>query len=175
MILDVPRIKCFVDRSFLTNDELAGLEECYLFAVTLIESRPILWTIHTIYGAVYSRIPTWALRCGKSNDTPLTPKGISDVDQWGAISSEAQIISHQYLKDYEVSFKGMKGRYLFTIDYFGGGFSEDPEQHKTTNIIAGYDKLFYCLPNNECVFKDKHFTNDLKPDHYRRNQNYFTL
>lgn len=173
MILDIPRFKCFIDCNYLTGGDLDGIEEAYCFAVTLIENRPILWTIHTINGAVYSRIPTWAIYLCDDKLIENLPK---DLDPWGAISSDGQIIKHQYLKDYEVHFQNKTGRYLFTIDYFDGGFSEDPEQHKTTNVIHGVDDRLYCLPNNQCVFNDRHFTTSIKNvKHYRRNEIYYTL
>jgi len=88
------------------------------------------------------------------------------LDMWGAISSQAQAVKHKYLKDYEVyvnfTDKVVKGTYQFTIDYFEDGFSEDPEQHKTSNIIF-LDSGYICaVPNNYCLFKDKHFTKPIE-------------
>lgn len=176
VILDVPRFKCFVDKRFLTNDAETGLLEAYCFSVTLIESRPLLWTVHTIDGAVYSRLPTWAIY---TRPDALVVDESQHLDTWGAISSNGQVIAHQYLKDYwaEVTLGGSKqeGLYKFTIDYFDGGFSECPEQHKTSNIIFLESGQICAVPNNYCLFKDRHFVNDEVTTKYRRNTRYYTL
>lgn len=171
MILDVPRFHSFIDKSFLTDGKELGLVEAYTFAVTLIESRPLLWTVHTVDGAIYSRVPTWALRHEQVDVAAPTT-----LDQWGAISSSGQIIAHQYLKDYWVKTPIEEdGIYKFTIDYFESGFSEDPEQHKTSNIIFLDSGLIAALPNNLCLFKDRHFTNEEPSFKYERNKQYFML
>lgn len=173
MTLDVPRLKILVDKKFLTNKKENGLIEAYLFAVTLIESRPLLFTVHTIDGAVYSRIPIDALYTKK-------PKKILNrryLDPWGAISSNGQVVSHQYLKDYAVQSVRCErlGRYLFTIDYFNGGFAEDPEEFKTSNVIALENGQICAWPNNYCLFKDEHFTESPVKTKYSRNKEYFVL
>lgn len=171
-LLDIPRFKAYIDRQYLTDGKGHGREEAYVFAVTLIESRPLLFTIHTVYGAVYSRIPIEAIA--------WKPKPTNNsIDRWGAISGNAQVIQHRYLKDYYATIPKYKtrGRYHCTIDYYDGGFAQDPEQHKTTNLLFGDDGAIYALPNNEIIFHDDHFTNDSNPktlaSQYKRNTSYY--
>lgn len=184
-ILDIPRFKCWVWREFLTDGRESGLTEAYAFAVTLLESRPLFFTVHTIDGAVYSRLPIWALRhkeidLATDAERTFEEHDLTILDPWGAISSHAQVIAHQYLKDYwivaKVGASKINGRYLFTIDYSHGGFAQDPEQHKTSNIIALKSGHFAALPNNMCLFLDRHFTEGADfPKGYRRNRTYYLL
>lgn len=173
MILDIPRFKCWVQQAYLSNNEQNGFVEGYCIAVTLIENRPLLFTVHTIGGAIYSRLPIYAV-----NHEPMLAEHPLRPDTWGAISSNGQVIAHQYLKDYRtvVTIDGEKfeGIYKFTIDYFDGGFAEDPEQHKTSNIIFLENGKIAAVPNNQCLFLDSHFTgpDDTK---YKRNTTYFML
>lgn len=167
-ILDFPRLHAWIDLQYLTNNEKQGRVEGYVFAVTLIESRPLLFTVHLVDGAVYSRIPLDAIAWKKE------PKENS-FDRWGAISSHAQIIQHAYLKDYQCELRSRKygARYFCTIDYLDGGFAQDPEQHKTTNIMLGDRGNILALPNNEILFLDDHFTTKQKNLPYRRNKTYW--
>lgn len=177
MILDIPRFKCQVEAHFLSNGTEKGYVDAYCFAVTLIEARPIMFTVHTVHGAIYSRLPIWALR---QNITTKTEKKTfyKSLDQWGAISSTAQVIKHAYLKDYSVKAMplDMMGTYWFTIDYFGEDFSQDPEQSKTSNIIMLDNGQICAMPNNMCLFQDRHFTDNEKPRFkYKRSLKYHHL
>lgn len=181
MIVDIPRFKCYVDGDYLSNDIDGSFVEAYCFALTLIESRPLFFTVHTIDGAVYSRIPILAIRQVYNHDEYECPTSkeyqMKDLDQWGAISSNAQCIKHEYLKDYSVDCFHLKekGMYWCTIDYEGEDFSQDPEQMKTTNIIFLDNGFVAALPNNHIRFYDRHFTKDKVEFPYRRGQEYYTL
>lgn len=167
-LLDIPRLKVYVDRQYMTDGQGHGREEAYLFAVTLLESRPLLFTVHTEYGAVYSRLPISAIAW---NQKPHD----NSYDMWGAISGNGCVTQHQYLKDYHVDVPVYKdrGRYWCTIDYYDGGFAQDPEQHKTSNMILGDKGGIYILPNNFCFFRDDHFTKKSKNLTYKRNSKYY--
>jgi hypothetical protein len=169
-LLDFPRLKVFVNRDYMTDGAGQGREEAYVFAVTLLESRPLLFTVHTEFGAVYSRLPIQALAW---KDKPRD----NSYDMWGAISGNGTIVQHQYLKDYHVYVSKYKaqGRYWCTIDYYDGGFAQDPEQHKTTNIILANSGAILAVPNNECIFEDDHFMKRSKNLTYRRNKTYYTV
>ncbi len=173
MILDIPYLKVLIDKRVLTGSEESGFINAYLFSVTLIESRPLLFTAHLEDGAIYSRIPLkYIFHKEPEGERLLT-------DPWGAISSNGQVVQHRYLKDYfvecDISGFAVAGRYLFTIDYFDGGFSEDPEQHKTSNIISLETGQLAALPNNLCRFVDDHFTESGDLLKYKRNSVYWTF
>lgn len=176
MILDIPRFKCFIDVKYLTDGKSSGFVEGYCFSVTLLESRPLLFTVHTIHGAVYSRIPIQAIYHQIPENT-LNLLESKKLDPWGAISSEGQAICHQYLKDYETLYlkEDIKGVYKFTIDYFNGGFAQDPEQHKTSNVLFLDNGQIAAIPNNFCLFLDGHFTTSVVDLPYKRNTQYYYI
>lgn len=172
-IKDTPFVKCLVRAEYLHDfkEEYKGqYYECYIFAVTSIQSRPLLFTCHTEHGAVYSRLPITAF-CSK----PCEHQSIEFLDPWGAISHNINVIKHSYLKDYTIENVKDKrqGMYLFTIDSAIDGWSEDPEQHKTYNVGFYEDGQMFALPNNLCKFVDKHFIVD-KGINYMRQSNYWT-
>jgi hypothetical protein len=163
-LLDVPYMHAKVRGRFVgTVDDV----ECYIFGLTVILNRPLLFTAHLTNGAVFSRLP---LKAFYRYDTLAPPLEHSEC--WGAIGHHASVIQHKYLKDYRVKTAAGDARYLYTIDFFDGGYSEDPEQHKTANVVELFYGNYLALPNNECLFEDAHFfrKSDLK---LQRNQTYF--
>ena len=178
MILDLPEpIHCHVLQEYLTNGAENSVEECYIFAVTALENRTLLFTCHTENGAVFSRLPIWAFRTKDYTDAG-EDLDLETLCPWSALGGNASIIKHRYLKDYEVKCKigdeFVAGRYLFTIDYNEGLYAQDPEQHKTHNVIELDSGFYAALPNNFCLFEDSHFVKSApKSSHYARNEIYF--
>lgn len=170
-LLDTPILKVFVDPQYVNGGDVVKPRiEAYLFAVTLLNNRPLLFTVHTVHGAVYSRLPINALSW---KERPQD----NSYDKWGSISGSGQIIQHAYLKDYRCQIGKEPGRYYCTIDYNEGGFAQDPEQHKTSNIILMDKGGIWIVPNNEVLFTDDHFirpVKNVKDLPYRRNKVYWT-
>lgn len=171
MISNTPYIKALVKNEIIKGT--SGATECYIIAVTTLLNRPHLFTVHTIDGAIYSRLPVWALKHTRSSRVFFqTPT----LDEYGTISDRCQIVQLDYLKDYEAQLfgKDIRGRYLFSIEPCGGAFSEDPEQSKLLHFLELDCGYFGIFPNNKLKFMDNYFT---KPsgDAYIRNTKYFTL
>lgn len=174
--VNTPMLKLNVLKSFLTQDSLDSntFLECYLISVKSIYGRPLLFTIYTEDGALYSNLP---IHCLYLNQLKFQIE--LDVAQpYSCISDKIQIIQYEFMKDMDVkcylSSGVRKGRYLFTIDYYNDGLAEDPEQFKTHNIIALDEGPLVALPNNKCLFNDGFFSkqsNELPK--YKRNSNYW--
>lgn len=167
---NIPYIHCYVNGKFIGVE---GWEECYVFAVTTLLNRPLLFTAHLESGAVYSRLPLVAF-------SPI-PEGHKmdkrDCDPWGSISPVNQVIRFDYLKDYAVlrnreNPEDTEGRYLFSIDAISEGYAEDPEQHKILHVVE-FDDHYAALPNNMIHFPDTHFTTKIR--RYKRNTKYFEI
>lgn len=160
-IQDLPiPLKVLIRKEFLRNmqDSHGQYVEGYVFAVTSIPGRALLFTAHTIDGAVVSRLPISAFCTQTSDFIPL-----NKVQLWDCLSDKINTIQHAYLKNYSMSVRLTNetelrtGSYLFTIDQIGGGFSETPDQHKTFNVGVLTTGQLFALPNNRCFFTDNHF------------------
>lgn len=179
-LIDLPAfVKCEVNGKYLYGPENNSRKvwvEAYAFAVTALRNRPLLFTVHTVHGAVFSRIPIEALRWRKC---PNWLDELRDhmLQPWSCLGERIVAIQHQYLKDYELHYikPAVDGRYLFTLDFLPDGhFTEDPEQHKTMSFIALETGQFALLPNNMFLARDRHFTENDKPaPPYKRNKEYF--
>jgi hypothetical protein len=170
---NIPYVKAFINPSYLGLTSSPDWHECYIFAVTTLHNRPILWTVHLSTGAVFSRLPTQAISPVKTPKTIPTSK-ICDI--WGSISEKSQVIRFDYLKDYEVVDLKTKiiGRYLFSIDFLDGAFAEDPEQHKVLHMVD-FGDFFGLRANNMILFKDEHFVDEDQTIQYKRTSRYYII
>lgn len=171
MLLSLPfPIKAYVDNSYITTDP--GITECYIVAVTCIRNRPHLFHCHLKGGALFSRLPVWAFSSKTARCNSITPQAL---EPWGVIGDKTQITVIDYFKDYWPYVGKLRewGRYLFSFEPLGGGFSEDPEQSKTLHLIALDTGAFAILPNNELLWEDKHFATEKTTQKLKRNQVYF--
>jgi hypothetical protein len=179
MLINLPSpIHVNVLSSFLYQDDREGFTEAYIFAVTAIINRPLLFTVHTIDGAVVSRLPVHSFVA--YNKLDYSPFSLVELQPWECIGTDIQAVHHTYLKDYDVKIKiqdeFIKGKYILTFDSFSNGFSEDPEQHKTFNMVELENGQYALMPNNRCLFLDRHFTDDMSSfPKYARNSTYWRL
>lgn len=171
-IIDIPFTKAFVKNSFLfKNENDYQLTPCYLFAATPLLNRPLLFTIHTEHGALFSRVPLKHL-FHKPVDAHYNNELL---EPWGSLGERLSVLQHRYLKDYSVKTKTVgDARYLMTFSWLPtGAFEEDPEQSKDLHLLALENGQFALLPNNSCLFLDKHFTEECDWPKYKRNSEYF--
>ena len=163
--LDTPYVKCFVRPNTIERSQ--RFIECYIFGVTCILNRPLFFTCYTEDGGVYSRLPIQSFVHKKVNEMPAYP-----LQPWSVLGNGASVIQYEFLKDIAIKTKNGLGRYLFTIEQFDGGFSEDPEQAKSFNIIGLEGGFFTALPNNMFTVEEGFFKNS-KTFQYIRQSDYF--
>jgi hypothetical protein len=176
--VNIPTLKVKIIKSYLTQDGADAMltEDAYLISAKCVSGRPILFTVHLESGAVYSSLPIEALRCTKYSEHFVYNSDLKteELQPFTCLDGPAQLIEYEALKDYQVKTKlGIDGRYLFTIDYAGGGLAEDPEQFKTHNVIVLDSGQLCALPNNYCLFVDKHFTETKEFPKYTRSSKYY--
>lgn len=173
MLIDIPYIHCFVAARFILEDKHLDPVACYIYSATAIKNRPLLFNIHTIHGALYSRLPIHAFSFRKSVENPL-PK--EEVDPWGVIGDKFQVIEHAYLKGYQptlLKHPQINSVYRMSFDWHQGGFSEDPQQSKTMHLLELGNGQLGLFPNNELLFRDNHFTSEDPMPKYKRNNTYY--
>lgn len=160
MLINLPTFEVLVDNTFLTNNAVSGFTNGYIVAARCIKSRPILFTVHLQNGALYAGLPINALY--GLNSSKHIQLSVQEAQPWSCLESPANALILTHLKDYDVQVFSPDymdaGRYLFTIDYSGEGLAQDPEQHKSHNIIATEDGPLVAMPNNYCVFTDQYST-----------------
>ena len=119
-------------------------------------------------GAMWSRVPIHALVT-----QPCEPLPLRYIQPWDCPSYNLSVITHDFSKNMRccVHFNNQHhlGRYKFTIDYAESDLSEDPEQHKTANIIFLDSGHIVAQPNNRMqLFDEAYFDSFVeRPDFIR--------
>jgi len=179
MINNTPYIKVKVNNRAIKGKD--GYTDAYIIAITTLPNRPHLFTVHTVDGAVYSRLPVWAFKHFQHKLNPSAERILfktrKKLDEYGVISEQCQIIQLEYLKDYEaeiLTLSGTKARYIFSIEPVKGQFAEDPEQSKLLHFLELETGHYGIFPNNHLKFLDNYFT-EPSSDAYIRTTEYYTL
>lgn len=153
---DVPYFKCLIRNEFLHNFEKGFGEytEAYVFAVTAMEGRCLMFHGLLSTGAQWARLPIHAIVFSKT-DKKLPLKYIQP---WDCPSYHLTVIEYKYLKNTPVKVllgngETVRGNYLFTVDYAESPFGENDE-HKCTHLIKTEDGLLIGQPNNRCLWGD---------------------
>lgn len=185
-VQNTPAIKVQVNNKFLNEELKSGYTEGYLISVTSIYGRPLFFTVHLETGALFSRLPITALFCDRFHTLRTKPfqYDLGWLQPYSCLEGDINVIEYAHLKNCQVVGKfgygsEKEGFYLFTVEVIGKGLTEDPEQHKSHNIIVIEDGQLAALPNNKLLFPDQFFTEIDSNDRgdkiwpkYKRNKKY---
>lgn len=167
MNINLPPLEAKVRLSFMNqhDPEFAGKTvDCQIFAVASIPGQTPLFHFVCPDGGIWWRMPIHAF-CWK-DEAP--ERELSDLVLWDSFSYQITVFTADLLKNKRISVtkrdRGVEeGVYLFTLDWFGGGFSEVPGQHKSGHVIKLDDGNFAIQPNNRIRLFDPNFTTDSTP------------
>lgn len=173
MNVNVPTIKCWVRKEFLTDGKETGLEEGYIFGITSLKSWAVMFNILLKSGAHFRFIPLHAIVT--KSTLPDTLFDLTHLQLWDCFSSNVHVTVFDLLKDYSVKAylrnkKCINGKYLFTLDWLPDkeeitGFIYQPDQNKCGHIIELENGQLACLPTNRVAFADAYFIgNDPHPE-----------
>ena len=173
---NLPAIKIFVDKNYITDFSENGLVEAYLLAADCRKNSIIKFTVYLSSGAIWSGLPINAVWTDRYNPIDLDKK-IEDsktLQPFSCLENPISIITYDLVKNTLLECELGEANYLFTINYEGDGLAEDPEQYKTHNIVVLKSGQLAALPNNHLRFKDNWFS-DLKEDtsNYKRNKRHW--
>lgn len=170
-------LKVFVKSEYLTNGKVLNeFIEAYLMALKAVVNRAIEFTVYTEHGAIFSGLPIEAVYKHIPNGKFKIFK-TDKLQPYTCLESPVNIVKYGLLEHALCLVPSLKtyGHYLFTIDYSGGGLANDPEQHKTHNIIYLASGQLAAMPNNFIQFIDNWFVGlEIKKYPYkRRTKNYY--
>lgn len=177
MLVELIPLKVFVKSDYVTNGNVKDeFIEAYLLAVKAVANRALDFTVYTEHGAIYSGLPIEAIFKHKPE------KGYKHLttdllQPYTCLEGPVNVIKYSLLDNATCLVPSLKtvGNYLFTIDYHGNGLANDPEQHKTHNIIYLDSGQFAAMPNNYIQFMDNWFAGKTvqKYPYKRRTKTYY--
>lgn len=179
MNINIPYQEAFVRSKFLFQDGSEDLVACYIFGAKILINQPLLFHCQLENGAIFWSLPIHAFVHDKSYKKEVEDEKelLSLLQYWNMQGSKGEAIIFKYLEGYTVECfnrnkNWIKGKYLFTIDDFDGGYSEDPDS-KCFHIIK-LENGFYCAyPNNYIRWHNLNFCEPFdkeNPPKYKANK-----
>jgi len=164
-------VKC--DMEFVSDGEKQGIEDVVWFGLTAIPGRAWGCTVMLKCGALYRGLPLHALAHG---EIAIMDWDINDAQRWDCFGWNFTTIEYDYLmglsckvwianrKTWEV------GRYLFTAEPYGDGFSMSPSQTKSHHFIALNNGRITAVPGNNVLWRESSFTTQSEKPKWLRTQ-----
>jgi len=129
-----------------------------LFGVQSVTGKILTFHAMTDYGMLRSRVPISEIFLKEpTNDIPFHFKQL-----WDCFSENVSVTTFDYL--YERRCKVvLKDRtttwasYLFTIDWYKNGYSNEPTDYKCGHVLVADDGYMMCQPNNRIFWKDSNW------------------
>jgi hypothetical protein len=158
---------------FVSDGEKQGIEDAVWFGLTAVPGRAWGCTIMLKCGALYRGLPLHALAHG---EITIMDWDINDAQRWDCFGWNFTTIEYEYLmglsckvwiankKTWEV------GRYLFTAEPYGDGFSMSPSQTKSHHFIALNNGRITAVPGNNVLWKESSFTTPSEKPNWLRTQ-----
>ena len=158
--LNIPSFKCLVRLSHFTKNEKDKdtYHNGYAFAIQSVEGKILTFHVMTDYGMLRSRVPISEIFLQEPiNDIPNHYKQL-----WDCFSEKASVTKFDYLNNKRCNVilkdgKKIWATYLFTIDWYGNPYSDEPSDYKCGHILVADDGYLLCQPNNRIYWKDSNW------------------
>jgi hypothetical protein len=157
---NIDNLKCLVRLSHFTKDEsdYNTFHKAYAFGIQSVAGKILTFHIMTDYGMLRSRVPISEIYLEEpQNDIPSHFKQL-----WDCFSENVSMITYDYLyeKRCEVLLKDKTkvwATYLFTIDWYRNGYSDEPSDYKCGHVLVADDGYLMCQPNNRIFWRDSNW------------------
>jgi hypothetical protein len=163
---NLPPIEVFIWNRFLhdNNSNYEGKTEGHLVAVRARQNQALQFSVLLETGALFTGLPANAITFRSDCVNPIL--NLADSQMWDCISDDIEVFTMESLRYAECEVKGdqiaVLGKYLFTIDFVGEGYSRHPTHWKQLHAVqtlAG-DLLLY--PQYRIIFTDKALCSNTK-------------
>ena len=157
---NIPFFKCLVKESYFTKNpkDSNKYHNAYAFGIQSVMGKILTFHIMTDYGMLRSRVPLSEIYLKEpKNDLPFYFKQL-----WDCFSENVSVTTYDYLyeKRCQVVLKDKTkiwATYLFTIDWYRNGYSDEPSDYKCGHILVADDGYLLCQPNNRIFWRDSNW------------------
>jgi hypothetical protein len=132
--------------------------DAVLFAVQSVAGKILTFHAMTDYGMLRSRVPISECYLHvPTNDISPHFKQL-----WDCFSENVSVITYDYLyeKRCQVVLRDSSkiwATYLFTIDWYKNGYSDEPTDYKCGHVLVADDGYMLCQPNNRIYWRDSNW------------------
>lgn len=149
---NLPPIKVYVINSFLGVE--GTLTEGFLMSVRARSNQALQFTILLTTGALFTGLPAHAIKFAPIHST--TSLQVSQM--WDCISDSIEVFTIESLRYMSCEVKAQdafyNGKYLFSIDFVGEGYSREPTHWKTMHAIHSDCGSLLLYPQYRVRFTD---------------------
>lgn len=163
LMASIPHFYCYVRKEFFYDQEshVGEFEEAVVFGLRSAPSRALGFHAVTARGIQFGGLPLHALVHKK--DAPRVP--LDYLQLWDCFGTDVHVHAFEYLSERRcrVMMKDKShqyGTYMFTVDWVGNGWSNEPSQYKNAHVVKLDNGLFCAQPNNRVIWMDPSFVSD---------------
>jgi len=164
---NIPHFKAKVKKSYFTKNDEDSKEyyDVICFGIQSIAGKILTFHIMTDNGMMRSRVPLSEIYIKQpENDIPFHFKQL-----WDCFSENVSVIEYNFLGYHRAQIvlrDGTKvwGEYMFTVDWFGNPYSDEPTDYKCGHVFVSDDGYLLCMPNNRIYWKDSNWITKKLPE-----------
>ena len=164
---NIPHFKAKIKKSYFTKNEEDSKEyyDVICFGIQSIAGKILTFHIMTDNGMMRSRVPLSEIYIKEpEKDIPFHYKQL-----WDCFSENVSVIEYNFLGYHRAQIvlrDGSKvwGEYMFTVDWFGNPYSDEPTDYKCGHVFVSDDGYLLCMPNNRIYWKDSNWITKKLPE-----------
>lgn len=156
---NLPPIKVSVWNRFLFDDNSShsGKTGGHLVSVRARQNQALQFSVLLDNGALFTGLPAHAITFREDEFNGVL--NLQDAQMWDCISDDIEVFTMETLRYAECEVLGNEiaaaGKYLFTIDFNGEGFSRHPTHWKQMHAVQTNEGYFLLYPQYRIRFVDK--------------------
>jgi hypothetical protein len=144
-----------VKNEFLGPDMPEGVTRALWHGVYGRPYQILLCHVMLESGAHWSGLPIHAI-----STTSQFHSDHQDTMPWKCMGEDIDVVSMDYLEGLQVKTSVGDGRHTGIIIDWKDGYSRYQQENKPLSLIALDSGPYTLRPNNYCIYKDMHFTNE---------------
>lgn len=156
---NLPPIEIFVWNKFLHDNDSTyeGKTQGHLVSVRARQNQALQFSVLLETGALFTGLPAHAITFRK--DCLNKVLNLSDAQMWDCVSDDIEVFTIESLRYAECEVIGNQiaasGKYLFTIDFVGEGYSRHPTHWKQLHAVQTLSGDLLLYPQYRIIFLDK--------------------
>ena len=176
---NLPPIPVFIHDRFLFDGDSSqtGKTAGHLISVRAQQNQALQFSVLVATGALFTGLPAHAISFRSDEFNPILQ--LSDAQMWDCISNRIDVFTMETLRYAECVVRGnghtWTGKYLFTVDFVGDGFSRHPEHWKQLHAVETLSGHFVLYPQYRIQFIDKALLGEEKLPVYKANTKHWIV
>lgn len=156
---NLPPIEVFIWNRFLHDSDpnYEGKTQGHLVSVRARQNQALQFSVLLETGALFTGLPAHAVTFRKDCLNKIL--NLSDAQMWDCVSDDIEVFTIESLRYAECEVIGNQiaasGKYLFTIDFVGEGYSRHPTHWKQLHAVQTLSGDLLLYPQYRIIFLDK--------------------